>query len=247
MWPVLVLFGAALGAQVPPALPSPCDAPRAESAASQRAAALGYLAARAWLEMKVRHATNPADLRRLHDQNRQVQGFISAASAGAAYSVQERALMQRDLGGWTRADVAMGSWAMEASGTLLWAVQVVKELPAENSPLPQSEALRPFMVPQGAERVALQARLRPGAELARARHRARWLHWAIRQRQQRMQPGAAEVSALRQGLSAGVLGDGTATELRVAGLEVGSLTPAALELSGRVAGARLDALNWLCR
>jgi hypothetical protein len=89
-----------------------------------------------------------------------------------ASSPQELELLSRPPADWDEQEVVDALWRGEALGTLAWALSLVGELPAYDTPFDHAAAARALSV-EGASQ-------RPGEELERARETARLWHWRAR-------------------------------------------------------------------
>jgi len=89
-----------------------------------------------------------------------------------AWSPRERELLSRPPAEWDEQEVVDALWRGEALGTLAWALSLVDELPAYDTPFDHAAAARALSFEGAAQRA--------GEELDRARETARLWHWRAR-------------------------------------------------------------------
>ncbi|MBI5493416.1 MAG: hypothetical protein HY904_00205 [Deltaproteobacteria bacterium] len=240
------LFPAAGGAEACPQMVSAPDA-------SRRAVALGFLASRAWLELKLPAARDRDALKELRRRRRSLDRRTEALQLGTVFSVSEMALMRRDLGGWEHEQVTTGSWAMEGAGTLVWVLGTGSP-PSWAGPQSIESALRDIMPEGAAETLVKKPRLRARAEVGRFLEEARLFQWRIDREEQRRKSGAQPgdklpddvTSRVRAARAGGITTREAGGDLLSGTTPVGRLDARALRILGETARARVEALQWAC-
>jgi len=256
MMQTLVLMAMLVGAgpELPPG-GALCTRPATAQQVARRAVALAFLASRAWLEMKVLEVSRVEELKVLHQRQETLLARAEALKLDAVLKPNERTLLKKDLGGWRRQDVALGSWAMEGAGTLLWTLGVQAALPAYHEPLNMEQALKPLMRDEGAEEIIGGARLRPVGDLQRARAESALFLWRSRQEITRRKSGMASMDAdmaraveaeVQRAAQSRTFQSHNGKDLLAGRTPVSSLDPRSLNLLLATSQAREDALRFAC-
>jgi hypothetical protein len=250
-----MVVGLLAPAQTPaPSNVPPCNRPVLPADAARRAAALGFISSRAWLEMTLPKVTKREDLKELQRRRTALLKRADDMQLGTVLTPDEFALLRKDLGAWEKSQVNLGSWAMEGAGTLLWTLGVQATLPPLAGPMTMDQALRPIMPTGAAEALQKKPRLRPSDELARSWGEAQLYAWRFSVEEDRRKAGGTSKDALpasiRDPLKAalaarltthaadGELLAGSTPVPRLSNQQLGTLTGAAR--------ARSDALRWVC-
>jgi len=93
-----------------------------------------------------------ADRRDIEERNGELTSWMKAASI--PFSPNERALLDRELGGWTTDEIAAMVWRNEAAAPLLWYLELVPQIPPYFVVVPASAVMeRIEQLPQVAETV----------------------------------------------------------------------------------------------
>jgi hypothetical protein len=142
-----------------------------------RALCLRAVQCRAVFEYVHRETPDPdgevrADLRR---RVVALDAWISVEGIDLHLSAAEQALLARDLGTWVEEEILGAGRRSEALGTILWALGQVAAIPPYDREFEDTDQCIQWLEP--APEVLARMRLRPAAEIARAREVAELWHW----------------------------------------------------------------------
>jgi hypothetical protein len=159
---------------------APRLSPPTQDEVSYRALCLRALQFRAVFEYAYRGNPDPdgelrADLRkRLVALN----AWVSVEGIDLHASATEGALLAKALGTWVEQELRDASWRNEAYGTVLWALGQIPVIPPYDQQFEDTDQCIEWLEP--ATEVLARMRLRPAAEIARARKVAELWNWRAR-------------------------------------------------------------------
>jgi hypothetical protein len=160
----------------------------APSRVVRRAMGLGHLLMRAYFEQLHMLEERPTDREEAADGHRWSLRKLKEERFGAELSANERDLMVRPLGLWTRQEMADVTWKTESLGCLLWALSFLPEMPGFDQPFHPEEVRENCPLGSTPEELEQRAILRGPRELARGDDLARLWSWRA---------GIAELMELR--------------------------------------------------
>lgn len=185
-----------VGTVAPPAMapePAACVRPRTAQDVARRAVATGLLASRTWVETRLQGSRTGKQL----TLNRQrAADLLDRARSTGAWNVmgqQEQTQMLLPAGAWTQTQVQRGSWLLEGSGALLWAVKVHQDLPGYEAPLGAERILKAINPKGAAENVLRRPVVRESSALGGALQEAQFFAWRADMEQQRRRQQVSNV------------------------------------------------------
>ncbi len=110
-------------------------------------------------------------------QNDQLKAWIDQEGLDAHFSPQERALMNRELGGWRYQNLIDTSWRVESLSVLLWALGGIDTLPAYDQRVDTGEILKPLDIFEPTIDLIWMAQVRDQDDIDEARRIAHLWHW----------------------------------------------------------------------
>ena len=231
-----------------------CNRPVQPADAAKRAVALGFMSSRAWLEMTLPRLTTREDIKELQRRRTALEKRATDMQLANVMTLDEFALLKKDLGTWDKNQVNLGSWAMEGAGTLLWTLGVQPTLPPLAGPMSMELALGPIMPQGAAEALQKKPRLRTSDDLARNWGEAQLFAWRFSVEQDRRKAGGTSkdalpldvAAALKKALAARLSSHGVDGELLAGSTPVPRLSNSQLGVLVGTSRARADALRWVC-
>lgn len=109
-----------------------------------------------------------------------IRDWVEEEGIDAYFSENESDLFTRQVGGWHYQDIINMSWRAEALGVVLWAIQVMDELPSFDSEFEPAQLLAPLRLLAPTGDFFKLVRLRPSSTLQAARDMAELWHWRAR-------------------------------------------------------------------
>jgi hypothetical protein len=224
-------------------------------AVARRTIGLARFTQRAQLEMAATQAGNPGVHEKVTDM---MAPFIASAGTPGQrelLSLQEQWLFDQPAGSWPAQDILEALWRVEALGVLLWALSLLREIPAYDHFFDVVEVqsrLRDLSTPG---ELILKATLRPQPEIEAARRLAELWHWraaivGIKAEDANLPLGLTFKDLAGFNASAaherGEIGPPIDGDFPAAGKAYADLGPEELTFMTGVATQRHFALNWLC-
>lgn len=189
------------------------------------------------------------------DLDARISSWLRSEGLWDSASQVEKALMGKPLGSWTRQEVADSQWREESVDVLLWALQPDALMAAYDVPFLTIGKMKSLGSPPQAEAFVRSAKLRPEAEILKARDIAELWLWRSRTTQLQKEhysppkgePGLEQIvsmtvaKAQKDGLFTPIHDDFPAL-----GKPYSKLTDSKWQTLHSIATERLYALNWLC-
>lgn len=157
-------------------------------AVAYRAFCLGALLKRLELEITLQSLdeyTLPEDIRvdvllKHYSLSQQLQRWLLAEGIAAHLTRSEALLLNRPLATWSDRLILNTSWRVEALGVMLWALQILDEIPDYDTQFEPPDVLRPLEILTPTIDLIWRAELRPSDELAAVRDCADLWNWRSR-------------------------------------------------------------------
>ena len=243
---------------------SPKIAPPDAEAVAARLLCLKAMAAR--IEMEGLASTVPAEI----DKQKADQALSNAHAEfmdnlyhslplAQGFSQQELQLLRKPPGQWERQELIDASWKAECSAVLAWSLGIVNVLAPYDQEVDNHVAMAAIPEPTGAVALTTAARLRPPAQIERARDQAELWLWRARTHRIMNDPELLRKNPLPAGVTFPQLVAKAAQAAEKDGCfkRIGGDFPAFgkpyAQLTGEeaqqmtsIATERLRALNWLC-
>ena len=224
---------------------------RAPAVVASRAVVLSVVCRRAHLELA------PGDLGPDDPEGERfdLAAWIAEEGLDPILTPAEQRLLKTRVGKLARAGVLAASWRIEGLAVLAWALTLLDDPPAYDSPVEPTALLALIPAPWASTRaLRTTANLRPESEIADERERAELWHWRAETAATSPGPSRGDDRDLRslvrevaeEAYAAGLLAPLAGHDFPISGRPYRELNPDARETLAIVAAERLRALNWLC-
>ena len=189
-------------------------------------------------------------------ENQKIYAKFKSDGLWKSLSRQETALLEKPMGGWTEQEITDGSWWAEALAVIEWALGEIDQIPPYDKEVDREAFSSKLKKIESYTRYVADAKLRPDAEIAKARDVAEFWLWRARtgqiQKDPKKYPLPKDVTleeiiskAAAKGEEDGLF-KAIENDFPAFGKPFAKLSDDELWTMQSIAAERLYGLNWLC-